>query len=489
MNINDTHYAAPQEGTDGEAEFAEQFEELLAKSSLGAANARAVRELTPTSKVGELLDIVENADADHKPGRRGDADKALLTLVRTVATGFPGAEVNPDSPAESDTPVVDSHPPGVSTTAAADAAVMHQSERPRGKSVWSLGAVTSWGMLLRLAEADVFRYVRRDIARLVLEAALKTTAPPELARLTNGAIESSRLADELVEALLYREGVPTDSGSHPGSNPELDDLIVEGSTMASSPSGPLVEEFTAESGRTDPPEPCRAQFLLMRLEAPVEMRDEFDRARTIRQNRLDELAREIARFIRHAIDVATAAPGTPVRGDDAGAEPGGVDLASALILASLYEGPKNTQALQYTIRAHLGLSEFTEAELKERVRMLYRRRLISKAGRPAVNSPSPMCFRLTGMGGHAFAEWLSRRPDRDRIKLVSRILKSPAFSHDQRVFRFIFSDEHSPDDRCAQRIRTWFSVLLTQQSPAPCSCAQHPTEASRNAPEKAMGER
>ncbi|TQM81394.1 hypothetical protein FHX81_3759 [Saccharothrix saharensis] len=411
MKINDTHFTTPREDTDEVVGFDEEFDRLLGESSLGAPNARAVRELTDRAKVEAMLDRTEE---DGGEIGHGDADTALLALVRAAA----------------------SDPAARHTTGA--------GARPCAQP-WPMGAKASLGMLAHLAEVDVFRYVHRDIARMVLDTVLKVNVPRLLARLTNGAIESSRIVDETAEALLTTD-------VEPGSS-RIDST---GSTgFAHHPTG-LGKSITSA-------------FILAQLEPHGEVRTHGARDRVVRQQgRLDELLDVLVRFIESSTalvgaDVAEPAPpGSEV-------DPGfALDQVDALILAPLYEGPKDTAELESAVRIHLGLRDLSTTEFRERLHRLYRDRLVGRAARPQGHR-SRANLRLTAAGRRSFTEWLTGGKDRERAEVVVRILSTTMFDAAQRARLYVRRDRLGLHQGQTATICGWMAENLPPELFRTCS--------------------
>lgn len=419
MNINDTHFAAPRENTDEAAEFAEEFDRLLDESSLGAPNAHAIRQLVDPAKVEELHERALSIGREVGPD---DADAALLELVRNAAHGF--------TPRPATEPYA----------------------RPCPQT-WPMGAGASWGMLAHLAEADVFRYVHRDIARLVLDIVLRINVPPRLARLTNGAIESSGIADDVVAALLPVGADP--AGPAPGTR---DSPIP---TRDRTPLVARTSPFSSECERVTPTRPVGSAM-------HQELRTRVGRNRIVTErSRLDELIDVLAQFIGTSFTLVITGKGKPDAPPKVGREHA-VDRVDALILAPLYEGPKNTRELESAVRVHLGLRDLSADEFKERLHHLYRNRLISRAGRSSANRPRAH-FRLTGTGQETFTEWLTHRPDRERAEVVLRILGTTMFNSTQRA-RLVLRYEHlRPDQERTAAICRWMADNLSPELFRTCS--------------------
>jgi hypothetical protein len=171
----------------------EEFDRLLEESSLGTPAAKAIRALTPQEVIDDLQDRVGMRPVIDMPD--GDADDVLLALVRQAANAAA------DRPAAPDATSLVVHPdcwgeqyPSSPWTPATLFLPWHRPTDFSGMAMES--------MLLVLLERDVFQYVRRDVARSIVDIGLTGDASLLIVEACHAAVIRCGIADDLATYLL-----------------------------------------------------------------------------------------------------------------------------------------------------------------------------------------------------------------------------------------------------------------------------------------------
>ena len=415
MNINDTYFAPPTNANDGAKTFAEKFGELLEQSSLGSANARAVRALSSPDDVDTVVERIANPDR----GCFGDIDETLLAMVRDAAAGFtvpsPRDTVTNTGDTgdllfqeEAEPADVADHTLSVETFRRA----LARELEPR-PGTWGLGAEVSLGILRFLSKTEVFRYVRRDVARSVVEVVFQTSLPQGLLFLIKAVIESSNIVDELVDTCL-RAGHYRRTGKYLRASID--------STSSAGMEALLPHRIPVDTIKN-------SGFVRLNSLITEGQYSRVDTMRFVHWNRPGGLRRNprtispmrarvdtlIGIFERCAAQWFTQNQKTIFGKTDKALESVMADSVSTTVLALLHNGPKSTRELKTAIQCRVS----TDISLLKQVQVLNQYGLIDrerKAGRDGV-----LLF-LTDYGEEAFSDWLERWQHRDQIKSMLHLL-------------------------------------------------------------------
>ncbi|WNV84894.1 hypothetical protein [Umezawaea sp. Da 62-37] len=415
MKINDTYYAAPTNASDGAKTFAEEFGELLEQSSLGSANARAVRALSSPDDVDTVVERIANPDR----GCFGDIDETLLAMVRNAAAGLAVPAPRDSMANTGDT--VDSlpHEEGVSTDIAEHTLSVENFRRALARELeprsdtWILGAEVSLGILQFLSKTEVFRYVRRDVARSVVEVVFQTSLPQGLLFLTKAVIESSNIVDEFVDTCLradryHRTGKYFRASIDDASSPGVEVLLQRRIPVDAIKDSGFVR---LDPLMTEGPYSRVDAMRFVHWNKPGELRRN-PRTMSPTRARVDTLIGIFERcaahwFTRNRKSVSGQA-GEALNSVMA-------DSVSTTVLALLHGGPKSAQELKTAIKYRVS----TDKSLLKQVQVLNRFGLIGreqKAGRDGV-----LLF-LTDHGEKAFSDWLECWHHRGQIKSMLHLL-------------------------------------------------------------------
>ncbi|PRY45972.1 hypothetical protein [Umezawaea tangerina] len=427
---NDMHRAALQPPPD---DFDDMFDSLLEQSSLGTPNSLAVQAMTQEEIAESMQNQVEARDL----GGGGleadsDVDDILLDLVRSTA--LPNESEAPGGkPADDGVPV---NPPS----------------RPVFVSSGLGDGRTRAAMLMYLAGTEVFAYVRRDVARSILDIAFRSACGHTtiLVLLASSAAGRSGIADEVADHLRCSDVIDgMDWGhlpltrDHVGERPaaELCSLLDQ--------ENEVVQSGTSWGHRLA----SRARGCAHR---PVRWwrRDQAGLPPVVKRDTLDDLVEVIEQFVRRW-STGRSAPADPSTGQPARTT-SSISALSGALLGLLHEGPKNHTLLVASGRLRLGLPDLTRAGVCQELHVLSRSGLIHPTGR-IYASPLKTRYQLTDCGKDTFQRWLLDKPDCDRGDVVLRLLHTTSFTSEQCARLIAMSTAVEMDTDQADVITRWVS--------------------------------
>lgn len=405
------HTAQPVPSEDSGA-FEEDFDRLLDQSSVGAANAVAIQAMTPDEVVDRLQERMPFGD----PGLAGppgeaeqahDIDDVLLHLVRLVAK--PPASEPPGAAGEREGPPLPV------------AFVSHISLTDDHSRSSIISA-----MVRELAAANVFGYVRRDVARSIIEIGLgdEHDGRSLMRRLARAAASCSGLAEEVAEHLRGQPGhrERTVETIQPG----VDAIGAQARDLRA-----LIERNLAELSHrmaASGASPVRWWESHHSHETTVDMRDAL--VHTVVRFGIRWYSRKFAFLIRYGRDRAdTRAVDSPTIESPTIDSPT-IDMVSGSLLGLLHSGPLNTRIVLTSVNGTTGFPHITRRQLRGELRSLHRRGLVRPVTRRHSHSLVTR-YRLTGEGQQEFQNWLLAKPGGVRGAIVLHLLLATPFTQQQ----------------------------------------------------------
>jgi hypothetical protein len=390
----------------GEIEtFDDEFDRLLEQSSLGSPNARAIQALTSEDVVDTIQDRVNaQAPSGSLTNAGPDVDDLLLDLVRCAA--LPNDYSTAQHHWSSKWPAQRYAPTKL-------AFLVNTSSM--GKSAYR-------GMLTRLAEANVFGYVRRDIARSVLDIAFRSGCAPRttLVLLVASVLTRSGIADELT-AHLRRQPLGARTETQGGSPPQRDTENIQRAgcvNLAATPYRAVIDICLAatrqEPEAAKPNESC-PEYLIedtanpSSSAFPIQRRRRSDnRMRVLaRHDMPDDTAVAIELFVVQWLSMKSAfkeGPSIPYTTNDSS-----VKALTTPLLERIHEASQVSGILTSTTDQYLGLSNLSPARVDNVLKILSDASLVHPSTILAVRSR--LLCQLTDCGLEAFHQWLIAEPD------------------------------------------------------------------------------
>lgn len=380
---NEIHHQVPPVHLGDGGVHGDEFDRLLERSSVGAANAVAIQAMTPEEVVDRVQDRVPFGGRAPAGERGRDIDDVLLDLVRWAA-----------------------HPPGSGQTGAVERD--GPPWRPlTGGLIWhacgSARTATVIAIVRELAEANVFGYVRRDVARSIVDIAFGGAGrgQPLMYHLAHSAAPRSGLAEEVAEHLRGHPQRPVDRIQLRCADAQ--DLRGQVQRDLSELSRRMSATGASPVRWWDPPA----------TETGTDPRDAL--VHTVIRFAIRWYSRRFAFLVRYRL----AVPDVPA-----------IDAVSGSLLGLLHSGPLSPRIVLPFVNGPLGLPHVTRAGLREELRDLYRKGLVRPATRVRANS-SHTRFRLTGDGQREFRNWLLVKPGGIRGAVVLRLLRTTPFTPQQ----------------------------------------------------------
>jgi len=452
MTFNSTNDITRPSHRDEVDEFEDEFDKLLEQSSLGAPNARAIQALTSEDIVETIQDRAD-AQAPEHVGEDGgsDVDDYLLDLVRCavlpIEHGSASRRLLPRQTAW-DTPMK---------------GIFIRSGFGSGKTV-------SWAVLARLAEANVFGYVRRDVARSILDIAFRSTCSsrPVLVMLVTSAAARSGIVDEFTDHLRQQTLVLRAETERPyleqnatsGISCLNRSILVTPAPLRTTITSCLPMNRIGDHPGGDTVRWSLANWIAGKtrrfavLSARWRNRDAGGTHSTEHRDMLDELVEVIEQFAARWFATGPVSTSQHLRQQRSSLD--SISVVTGALLGLLHEGPQNSRRLITSTRRRLALPDVTRVGVRNELCVLHETGLVH---RPDRLTPSWLQarYQLTDSGQRTFQQWLLAAPDFGRGQVVLRLLFTIAFNPDQREKLLALSTNLELDNDQAEALSVWMT--------------------------------